>query len=88
MLAASNNRADLPFTVGMRPSLTTLNKIAAYLKKDVRSFLEEKEGAFNILLRGDALCRAVRVLRIIVAREEVVIDEILTRFSRSWKITN
>jgi hypothetical protein len=37
MLAASNNRADLPFTVGMRPSLTTLNKIAAYLKKDLRS---------------------------------------------------
>ena len=70
------------------PSLTTLNKIAANLKKDLRDFLEEKEGAFNILLRGDALCRAVRVLRIIVAREEVVIDEILTRFSRSWKITN
>jgi Zn-dependent peptidase ImmA (M78 family) len=37
------------------PSLATLNKIAAYLKKDLRSFLEEKEGAFNILLRGDAL---------------------------------
>ena len=37
------------------PSLTTLNKIAAYLKKDLRDFLEEKEGAFNILLRGDAL---------------------------------
>jgi len=37
------------------PSLTTLNKIAAYLKKDLRDFLEEKEGAFNILLRGDAV---------------------------------
>ena len=37
------------------PSLTTLNKIAAYLKKDLRDFLEEKEGAFSILLRGDAL---------------------------------
>jgi Zn-dependent peptidase ImmA (M78 family) len=37
------------------PSLTTLNKIAAYLKKDLRDFLEEKEGAFNILLRGEAL---------------------------------
>ncbi|MGB7294228.1 MAG: helix-turn-helix domain-containing protein, partial [Candidatus Aminicenantales bacterium] len=36
------------------PSLATLNKIAAFLKKDIRSFLEEKEGAFNILLRGDA----------------------------------
>jgi len=37
------------------PSLTSLNKIAAYLKKDIRSFLQEKESAFNILLRGDAL---------------------------------
>ena len=37
------------------PSLATLNKIAAYLKKDIRAFLQEKEGAFNILLRGDAL---------------------------------
>jgi len=37
------------------PSLTTLNKIAAYLKKDLHYFLQEKEGAFNILLRGDAL---------------------------------
>ena len=37
------------------PSLTTLNKIAAYLKKDIHDFLQEKEGAFNILLRGDAL---------------------------------
>ena len=36
------------------PSLTTLNKIAAYLKKDIHYFLQEKEGAFNILLRGDA----------------------------------
>jgi Zn-dependent peptidase ImmA (M78 family)/transcriptional regulator with XRE-family HTH domain len=37
------------------PSLATLNKIATYLKKDLRDFLQEKEGAFNILLRGDAL---------------------------------
>jgi transcriptional regulator with XRE-family HTH domain len=37
------------------PSLATLNKIAAYLKKDIHHFLQEKEGAFNILLRGDAL---------------------------------
>src|SRR4030042_19545 len=37
------------------PSLTTLNKIAAYLKKDLHYFLQEKEDAFNILLRGDAL---------------------------------
>jgi Zn-dependent peptidase ImmA (M78 family) len=37
------------------PSLTTLNKIAAYLKKDIHDFLQEKEGAFSILLRGDAL---------------------------------
>jgi len=37
------------------PSLATLNKIAAYLKKDIRDFLQEKEGAFNILLRGDVL---------------------------------
>ena len=37
------------------PSLTTLNKIATYLKKDLHYFLQEKEGAFNILLRGDAL---------------------------------
>jgi Zn-dependent peptidase ImmA (M78 family)/transcriptional regulator with XRE-family HTH domain len=37
------------------PSLTTLNKIAAYLKKDIRDFLQEKEGAFNILLRGEGL---------------------------------
>src|SRR4030066_1891401 len=37
------------------PSLTTLNKIASYLKKDLHYFLQEKEGAFNILLRGDAL---------------------------------
>lgn len=37
------------------PSLATLNKIAAYLKKDLRYFLQEKEGAFSILLRGGAL---------------------------------
>jgi transcriptional regulator with XRE-family HTH domain len=37
------------------PSLATLNRIAAYLKKDIHHFLQEKEGAFNILLRGDAL---------------------------------
>jgi Zn-dependent peptidase ImmA (M78 family)/transcriptional regulator with XRE-family HTH domain len=37
------------------PSLTSLNKIAAYLKKDLGYFFQEKEGAFNILLRGDAL---------------------------------
>ena len=37
------------------PSLATLNKIAAYLKKDIHHFLQEKEGAFNILLRGEAL---------------------------------
>src|SRR4030042_7050686 len=37
------------------PSLNTLNKIAAYLKKDIHYFLQEKEGAFNILLRGDTL---------------------------------
>jgi Zn-dependent peptidase ImmA (M78 family)/transcriptional regulator with XRE-family HTH domain len=37
------------------PSLATLNKIAAYFNRDIRSFLQEKEGAFNILLRGDAL---------------------------------
>jgi transcriptional regulator with XRE-family HTH domain len=36
------------------PSLATLNKIAAYLKKDLQ-FFQEKEGAFNVLLRGDAL---------------------------------
>src|SRR4030066_2347397 len=34
------------------PSLTTLNKISAYLKKDLHYFLQEKEGAFNILFRG------------------------------------
>ena len=34
------------------PSLTTLNKIASFLKKDIGYFLQEKEGAFNILLRG------------------------------------
>jgi len=32
------------------PSLATLNKIASLLRKDVGYFLEEKEGAFNILL--------------------------------------
>jgi len=32
------------------PSLTALNKIASHLKKDIRDFLQEKEGAFNILL--------------------------------------
>ena len=37
------------------PSLATLNKIASLLRKDIGYFLEEKEGAFNILLRGDAL---------------------------------
>jgi Zn-dependent peptidase ImmA (M78 family) len=37
------------------PSLATLNKIAAYLNQDIRSFLQEKEGAFNILLRGGTL---------------------------------
>jgi transcriptional regulator with XRE-family HTH domain len=37
------------------PSLATLNKIAAYFNRDIRSFLQEKEGAFNILLRGGAL---------------------------------
>jgi len=34
------------------PSLDTLNKIASLLRKDIGYFLEEKEGAFNILLRG------------------------------------
>jgi Zn-dependent peptidase ImmA (M78 family)/transcriptional regulator with XRE-family HTH domain len=34
------------------PSLATLNKIASLLKKDIGYFLEEKEGGFNILLRG------------------------------------
>ena len=34
------------------PSLATLNKIASLLRKDIGYFLEEKEGAFNILLRG------------------------------------
>ena len=33
-------------------SLATLNKIASLLRKDIGYFLEEKEGAFNILLRG------------------------------------
>ncbi|MEW5901496.1 MAG: XRE family transcriptional regulator [Acidobacteriota bacterium] len=37
------------------PSLVTLNKIASFLKKDIGFFLEEKEGAFNILLRGAPL---------------------------------
>jgi transcriptional regulator with XRE-family HTH domain len=31
-------------------SLTTLNKIAAYLKKDLRDFLQEKEGTFILSL--------------------------------------
>jgi len=34
------------------PSLATLNKIASLLRKDIGYFLEEKEGGFNILLRG------------------------------------
>lgn len=34
------------------PSLATLNKIASLLGKDIGYFLEEKEGGFNILLRG------------------------------------
>jgi Zn-dependent peptidase ImmA (M78 family)/transcriptional regulator with XRE-family HTH domain len=34
------------------PSLVTLNKIASLLRKNIGYFLEEKEGAFNILLRG------------------------------------
>ena len=34
------------------PSIATLNKIASLLRKDIGYFLEEKEGAFNILLRG------------------------------------
>ena len=54
------------------PSLTTLNKIAAYLKKDLRDFLEEKEGAFNILLRG---CRSS--LSIMTAAAPVVLPHIL-----------
>ena len=33
------------------PSLTTLNKIAAYLKKDIHHFLQEKEGALLMFLR-------------------------------------
>ena len=36
------------------PSLATLNKIASLLRKDIGYFLEEKEGGFNILLRGVA----------------------------------
>jgi transcriptional regulator with XRE-family HTH domain len=70
------------------PSLTTLNKIAAYLKKDLRDFLQEKEGGFNILLRGDVLSRAVGVLQIVGAKDEVEKDEILTRSLRTPKITN
>ncbi|HCS47304.1 MAG TPA: hypothetical protein DIW61_03225 [Candidatus Aminicenantes bacterium] len=54
------------------PSLATLNKIAAYLKKDLRSFLEEKEGAFNILLRG---CRSS--LSIMSPAAPVVLPHIL-----------
>ena len=34
------------------PSFAALNKIASFLGRDIGHFLEEKEGAFNILLRG------------------------------------
>jgi len=35
------------------PSLTTLNKIASFFKKDIGYFLQEKEAAFSLLLRGE-----------------------------------
>jgi len=37
------------------PSFVTLNKIAAYLNKDISYFFKEKEGAFNILFRAEGL---------------------------------
>lgn len=38
-----------------RPSLETLTTIAAYFKKDVSYFLQEKETAFDILLKGEGV---------------------------------
>jgi len=36
-----------------KPSLETLSTLANYFKKDVSYFLQEKETAFNILLKGE-----------------------------------
>lgn len=37
------------------PSFATLNRIAAFLHKDISIFFEEKENAFLLLLRGEGL---------------------------------
>ncbi len=38
-----------------KPSLETLTKIADYFKKDISYFLQEKETAFDILLKGEGV---------------------------------
>jgi Zn-dependent peptidase ImmA (M78 family)/DNA-binding XRE family transcriptional regulator len=42
------------------PSFSTLEKISAFLKKDVSYFFEHREPPFTMLLRGDALTDADR----------------------------
>lgn len=42
------------------PRLENLHKIAAFLKKDIAYFFEEKETAFNLLLRGEGLDKHAR----------------------------
>ncbi|UCC41334.1 MAG: helix-turn-helix domain-containing protein [Candidatus Aminicenantes bacterium] len=38
-----------------KPSLETLTTVAGYFKKDVSYFLQEKETAFNLLLKGEGV---------------------------------
>ena len=42
------------------PSLETLTKIADYFKKDISYFLQEKETAFDILLKGESVDKESR----------------------------
>jgi len=44
------------------PSIATLDKIASYLNKDMSFFFQVREPAFTVLLRGNALDDAARVV--------------------------
>jgi Zn-dependent peptidase ImmA (M78 family) len=44
------------------PSLDTLNKISSFLNKDTSFFFQVREPAFTVLLRGDSLDDAARVV--------------------------
>jgi len=43
------------------PSLETLTKLSEYLKRDISYFFEEKERAFNTLLKGERLDKKAKI---------------------------